>query len=102
MIVSRRIHWYGCWFAAAFLAWLSSGTLAAHGQPYSPPDREAPGDRMIQEYLAREADKIDTRLLDSVRSSQQWEALQPKYKMEYFYMLGLWPMPEKTPLAATI
>ncbi|MGO9112616.1 MAG: alpha/beta hydrolase family protein [Thermoguttaceae bacterium] len=73
-----------------------------HGQVYWPPDRDAPGDRMIQEYLAREAEKIDATLLEGVTSSQQWEQLRPKYKAEYYYMLGLAPMPEKTPLAATI
>jgi len=57
---------------------------------------------MIQEYLAREAEKLDATLLDGISSRQQWEKLRPKYEQEYFYMLGLWPMPEKTPLAATI
>ena len=102
MIFSRSVRASGCWCAAVFLAWLSGGTLAARGQAYCPPDRDAPGDRMIQEYLAREAEKIDATLLEGLTSRQQWENLRPRYRAEYYYMLGLPPMPEKTPLAATI
>jgi dienelactone hydrolase len=101
-LLSRPGRWSGRWFTAMFLAWLSSSTLAAHGQAYCPPDRDAPGDRLIQEYLAHEAEKIDATLLEGITSGQQWEKLRPKYKTEYYYMLGLWPMPEKTPLSATI
>jgi hypothetical protein len=57
---------------------------------------------MIQEYLSREAEKIDGRFLQDVASLEDWKKIRPKYKEEYFHMLGLWPMPEKTPLKATI
>jgi len=72
------------------------------GQEYGPPDHGQPGDKMIQDYLARETEKIHDRFLQDVKSAEDWEKLRPQYKEEYFHMLGLWPMPEKTPLNATI
>ena len=45
---------------------------------------------------------MDAELLDGLKSAEQWEKLRPEYERQYFYMLGLDPMPAKTPLAATI
>ncbi len=102
MIFSRNVRGSSCWCAVVLLTYLTGSTLMARGAVDWPPDRDAPGDRMIQEYLAREAGRIDATLLKGITSSRQWEELRPKYKAEYYYMLGLAPMSEKTPLAATI
>ena len=75
---------------------------AAMAQEYGKPDRGEPGDRMIQEYLARQAEKLEGPWLEGVKSRADWEKLRPKYVEEYFYMLGLWPLPPKTPLEATV
>jgi dienelactone hydrolase/lysophospholipase L1-like esterase len=75
---------------------------ALRGQEHYPPDRNSPGDRMIQAYLARETEKISEPSLSNAKSLADWEKLRIGYKEEYFYMLGLQPMPEKTPLAATV
>ena len=74
----------------------------AAGQEYGQPDRGMPGDKMIQGYLARETQKIHDGFMKDVESAEDWEKLRPRYKEEYFHMLGLWPMPEKTPLEATV
>ena len=64
---------------------------------HDPADRGQPGDEMIQEYLKRQALRIDgTFPLDYV-SPEHWKGLRDRYKQEYFYMLGLSPMPEKIP-----
>ena len=78
------------------------GNLTVNGQEYGPPDRDQPGDEMIQAYLARQAETIQERFMKNVESVEHWEKLRPQYKEEYFYMLGLAPIPEKTPLKATI
>jgi len=67
-------------------------------KPYDPPARGSPGDEMIQNYLSREAERLDGAMLENVKSPADWEKLRPRYKQEYLYMLGLWPLPEKTPL----
>lgn len=74
----------------------------ALAQEYGKPDRGSPGDRMIQEYLARETAKVEGNVLEGVKTREDWDKIRPQYKEEYFHMLGLWPMPPKTPLAATV
>jgi dienelactone hydrolase len=75
---------------------------AAHAQPLGQPDRSEPGDEMIQAYLAREMAKISARFDDDLASKNEWEAKRPEYVEQFYYMLGLSPRPEKTPLEATI
>jgi dienelactone hydrolase len=79
-----------------------AGTRPALAQSYAPPDRGEPGDEMIQNYLQAEAAKLERQFLEGVATAQDWQRLRPKYMEEYFYMLGLWPLPERTPLLATI
>lgn len=92
--------------------WLVLGLLLAWGQlaawvpavaqPLGEPDRESPGDAMIQAYLRRETDRLAARYADDVKSLADWEARRQGYLEEYYYMLGLSPRPEKTPLQATV
>jgi len=72
------------------------------GQEYGKPDRGEPGDEMIQTYLAREAQRIHEKFAQDIESREKWDKLRPTYRQEYLYMLGLWPMPEKSPLQATV
>src|SRR5207248_1292296 len=65
-------------------------------------DRGAPGDEMIQAYLRRETAKIGARFAEDISSREAWEAKRPRYLEAYFFMLGLSPRPEKTPLHATV
>jgi cephalosporin-C deacetylase-like acetyl esterase len=64
--------------------------------------QEAPGDAMIKKYLDRETDRLGTRFLDGAKTLAEWQKRRPQLKQQYFEMLGLWPLPEKTPLKATI
>lgn len=81
---------------------LLTGNSIVKGQAYGPPDRDQPGDEMIQAYLEQQTKPIHERFMENVESVEDWKRLRPRYKEEYFYMLGLAPMPEKTPLKATI
>lgn len=75
---------------------------ASYGQEYGEPDRGEPGDVMIQEFLAGEANRLHATFMENVESLEDWEAIRPQYQHEYFHMLGLWPIPDKTPLHATV
>ena len=57
-----------------------------------------PGDEQIEAYLKRETAKLSERALDGATTREEWEARRPRLRQEYFDMLGLWPLPEKTPL----
>ncbi len=74
----------------------------AVAQPYGQPDQGEPGDAMIQAYLTQLTNKIHAGFTADLQSLDAWEARRERYRQEYLYMLGLWPMPEKTPLQATV
>ncbi|HTG45756.1 MAG TPA: prolyl oligopeptidase family serine peptidase, partial [Verrucomicrobiae bacterium] len=77
-------------------------SVSGYAQEYGKPDREKPGDEMIQHYLSEEAIRLETNFLGTVQSAEDWRRELPRYRQEYFEMLGLWPLPEKTPLHASI
>jgi dienelactone hydrolase len=60
------------------------------------------GDEMVEAYLRRRVGVLSTHFLSGAKTKEDWEALRPKMKEQYFEMLGLSPLPEKTPLHATI
>ena len=61
-----------------------------------------PGDEAIEKFLASETNWISQSVLEGAESREQWEARREELKRQYFDMLGLWPVPEKTPLNATV
>src|SRR4026208_187039 len=60
------------------------------------------GDVMMEKYLAQETAKFSERFLDGSRTLDEWKAKRPRLRQEFLEMIGLSPMPEKTPLHATI
>jgi cephalosporin-C deacetylase-like acetyl esterase len=88
-------------FCLMFAVLLCDASMTS-AQPLGQPDRGQPGDEMIQAYLKQETDKIAAKWADDVKSLEQWQGRRPQYVEEYYYMLGLSPRPEKTPLKATI
>jgi dienelactone hydrolase len=71
-------------------------------QPYGEPDRGQPGDEMIQDYLRHETSRIESSFSNDLISLKSWTQLRPRYLEEFYDMLGLSPLPEKTPLRATV
>jgi dienelactone hydrolase len=59
-------------------------------------------DDMIRKYLAAEAKRISAKFLDGATTKAEWEKVRPRLKREFLDMVGLDPLPEKTPLKATI
>ncbi len=88
-------------FLTACLASIVSAA-SAFAQALGEPDRGQPGDVMIQDYLARETARLAMKWDAGVKSQADWLDQRPEYYEQYLYMLGLWPLPEKTPLAATV
>ncbi len=83
-----------------FPVWLSllSIAVAVDRQDSPPPTPDA----QIAAYLKRLAIEMDARFLQGVKTREDWEKLRPILKRQYLEMLGLWPVPEKTPLHATV
>jgi dienelactone hydrolase len=78
------------------------GTVSAVAQDKKDADKPLSGDAMIYKYLCAEADKLSGKFLDGAKTLEEWQKKRPRLHEEYLDMLGLWPLPEKTPLKATI
>src|SRR5437660_11477680 len=74
----------------------------ALAQALGQPDHGEPGDRMIQDYFARVTAEIHAAFAGDLESPAKWHTRRPRYRDEYLYMLGLSPLLERTPLAATV
>jgi dienelactone hydrolase len=57
---------------------------------------------MIASYFAAETAKLRDACLADVESLEDWEAKRDAYRRQLLEMLGLDPLPEKTPLEATV
>jgi cyanophycinase len=62
----------------------------------------APGDEAAERYLKAETKKLQSRFLDGATNLKEWQDRLPRLRREYLDMLGLWPLPERTPLHATV
>lgn len=61
-----------------------------------------PGDEAIEKYLAGETKLLSLNVLAEAESREAWDAKREELKRQYWDMLGLWPVPERTPLKATV
>src|SRR5215212_2193324 len=57
---------------------------------------------MINAFLKQEAVRLDGKFLEGITNRQQWEDRRETLRREYLEMLGLSPMPERTPLNAQV
>lgn len=78
---------------------LLCGTSLVWGQA---PESLSVGDAMIQAHLTLEAGQLSERVLAGAGSREEWESRRAELRREYFDMLGLWPLPERTPLQAQV
>ena len=59
----------------------------------------APADARLAAYFAAEVERLTTNTLaDTALTRGEWEARRETWRRELFDMLGLWPLPERTPL----
>lgn len=65
-------------------------------------DTNSPGSVLMHNFLKQEAVRLDDSWLDRINSREEFEARRPQLRQEYLESLGLWPLPEKTPLHAQV
>src|SRR5262245_56862672 len=73
---------------------LVASTVSAQTKPLS-------GDEAVERFLKADTDAVSKRFLDGAKTLAEWQERLPRLRREYLDMLGLWPLPEKTPLKAT-
>ena len=79
---------------------LFATTLAAAPFPEKTPD--SAGKRMLDQYFERQVNEIEeTGGLRDIQTAEDWKAKAPEYRRQLAEMLGLDPLPERTPLNVT-
>jgi cephalosporin-C deacetylase-like acetyl esterase len=61
-----------------------------------------PGDVAIECFLKEDTRIVSEGFLGGAKTLDEWRKLRPRLYREYLDMLGLWPLPEKTPLKAAV
>ncbi|MGH9852128.1 MAG: alpha/beta hydrolase family protein, partial [Blastocatellia bacterium] len=64
--------------------------------------QDTDGDRNIRRYLAARAAELEREFLPGINTAADFEKHRPRLRANLFDMLGLKPLPERTPLKATI
>lgn len=77
--------------AAAFLT---------HASNTAAPATEPAGNVAMTDFLSRESRRLDATFLSGVTNRESFEAHQQQVRRDYLETLGLWPLPERTPLKA--
>src|SRR5207253_3194307 len=72
-----------------------------HPRPATAADPPSP-DEMIHAYLKAEVERLSKNFMDGATTKAEWEAKRPRLRAEFLDMLGLDPLPERTPLKATV
>jgi dienelactone hydrolase len=85
--------------ADAMFATLLSAALS---QTPAKPAEVYPGRAMIDAYFARQVKQISDACLTDLTTKENWEKRRPEMRRQFLEMMGLWPMPERTDLKATV
>ena len=64
--------------------------------------QQTPEDRSIRDFLTARAKDLEKDFLPGVKTGDDFDKLRPQLHRQYLDMLGLWPLPEKTPLHPTL
>ena len=86
--------------ARAWIVWCLAVTPIAAKDPPSPDTTF--GDSLVREYLAQETRQATEDCLADIQTLDDWTARREGYRRQLFDMLGLDPLPEKTPLQPVI
>jgi dienelactone hydrolase len=63
---------------------------------------KTPGDKMFAAYFKAAADRLAADCLKDIKTLKDWNTRKDKYRLQMFEMLGLDPLPPRTPLKATV
>jgi dienelactone hydrolase len=68
----------------------------------APPPAEAPGDRMLAAHFRLETAALHTRSAAALLNLDDWKKQRAAYRQQLYEMLGLAPLPPRTPLQPVI
>lgn len=71
-------------------------------EPMVVPEPYGRGAAMIADYFQEQVRQIQNKCLSDVTTREAWEQRRPLLRQQFLDMMGLWPLPEKTPLHPVI
>jgi len=77
-------------------------TSPALGQFSAIPTEPKPGDLMLDEFFRLETNRLTKRSLANIETKKDWENAKDNYRRQLFEMLGLHPLPARSPLDAKV
>ena len=83
-----------CLVIGAWLVLIGPAALSKQGSEPSP------ADHMLAAYFQSETQKLQDQCLSDIRTLDDWKAKRPVYQQQLLEMLGLNPLPAKSPLHA--
>src|SRR5579864_7257526 len=60
------------------------------------------GQKMLDAYFRRRVKQISDDCLKGINTKEEWEKRRPEYRRQFLDMIGLWPLPPRSDLKATI
>jgi cephalosporin-C deacetylase-like acetyl esterase len=84
------------------MGWILTLAFLQLARPLSGQEAAARRTERVIEHLKREAAQLSSASLVDVRSLEDWKEKRPALRRELLYMLGLDPLPERTPLRIEI
>jgi len=77
-------------------------TSLVFAAPYPEKTPDTPGNKLLDRYFAEQTREITVNKgVGHIQTAEDWQKHAPEYRRQLAEMLGLDPMPEKTPLQAT-
>ncbi|MBN9120986.1 MAG: prolyl oligopeptidase family serine peptidase [Planctomycetes bacterium] len=65
------------------------------------PSRHARGAALLDAYLKDQVKRVEDACLTDLTTRADWEKRRPVLRQQFFEMMGLWPLPQKSDLKAT-
>jgi len=87
---------------ASFITIALTGLALGEVLGQEPKPDTSRGDRMRDDYFRKQVEAISRQQLVGVKSKEDWEARKPELRRQFLDMLGLWPLPARTDLKATV
>src|SRR6266545_2946948 len=74
-------------------------SAVANAQPSADYSR---GQKLLDAYFKAQVKDISGKCLTDLTTKEAWEKQRPELRRQFFDMMGLWPLPAKTDLKATV
>jgi hypothetical protein len=87
------------WFLTTILFAVGLTPLLAADPPPAGTER---GERMLDAYFRGQTKQIADACLADIKTKAEWERKRPELRRQFLEMIGLWPLPPRTDLKASV